>query len=458
MAYGRNSLTTMIASTCDPTYNGSMNDEWQARLKRLGVTKGGRHLRPAAHLTRAQDEMWSEASTSSADEDESQELEEGAPLQQLLPGLHSRPNQFGEYWVRDAVFPLSFQHGADLLADLLAHSPKAASFQAEPRLSVSSFRDFLFLDTETTGLAGANVIAFLVGVGYFDQDAFVVRQYFVPDLGEEAAVLLALSEVLQEKEGLITFNGRSFDIPLLDNRYMMNRLDELVVLTEMPHLDLLHPAQRLWRARLGSCALSALEQRLLAVQRSEADVPGWIIPRLYHEYLRNGDGRELARVFYHNEIDILSMATLAARLMRHFESPKPSDPPLDLLSLGRWHAHLNDAQNAERALRLALDGDLALPDYRRAITELATLLKRQQRREEAITLWQQLAVTSYEDVTAYVELSKHYEWHARDLVVAHRWAEQAVQMANALPESQARLLLPDLQHRLARLQRKLGEQ
>jgi hypothetical protein len=324
---------------------------------------------------------------------------------------------------------------------------ETAVYLQDPRLNQINFRDFVFLDTETTGLAGAGTIAFMVGAAFFDGEALVTRQYFLRDHGDEPAMLALLDELLAEKAGLATFNGRSFDLPLLDTRYLMNRMPGRVL--DLPHIDLLHPARRLWRARLGSCALGSLEQNLLGLQRSHEDVPGFLIPGLYHDYVRSGDGREMARVFYHNEIDLVSMVTLAARVVRLLAQPDAGDHPIDLYSLGKWQASLDLTDFSEQNLRLAAQGDLPLELYHKALFELSWLLKRNGRRPEAVPFWQQIAATTFDDVTAHVELAKFYEWHEVELETAVRWIEQALQFA-ILP-----LIRNELNHRLARLKRKL---
>lgn len=285
----------------------------------------------------------------------------------------------------------------------------------------------------------------MVGVGFFDGNVFITRQYFLRDHGDEPAMLTLLDDLLAQKAGIVSFNGRSFDLPLLDGRYLMNRISGRVL--ALPHLDLLHPARRLWRKRLGSCALGSLEQTLLHVRRTHADVPGFAIPGMYHDYLRTGDGREIARVFYHNEIDLLSMVTLTTRLMELLHRPD-SAHPVDVYSLGKWQAALDMADLSEQQLKLAVQGDLPLNLYHKALYELGWLLKRNGRRAEAVPLWQQIAATTFDDVTAHIELAKFYEWHEPDLAQATRWTEQALQLTTNP------LIRNKLHHRLSRLQRK----
>lgn len=424
-----------------------MDEKLLAKLRRLGVSKGVRELK-APPAVRPPTAVPSPAPT-----------DDGPPrsVEQLLPGIRREETAVGACYVLDKVYPPTYRHGQDSLSDLLDHSPApAVHFTTDPRLDGLAFRDFLFLDTETTGLAGAGTLAFMVGVAFFEPglagDRFVVRQYFLGDHGDEPAMLHLLAELLEGKAGLVTFNGRSFDLPLLNNRYLLNRLR--CDLRERPHLDLLPPARRLWRQRLGSCALGSLEQNLLGMQRTHEDVPGWLIPSLYANYLRSGDARELRRVFYHNQIDMVSMVTLAGRLMRQFAQPAPADHPIDLFSLGKWQASLGLLAESEQTLRWAAQGDLPLALYHQALFELAGLLKKNGRRAEALPLWQQIAATSYDDVSAHLELAKHYEWHEADIPAALLWTERALALTQTWSPIQASLVRSELNHRQQRLSRK----
>ena len=296
----------------------------------------------------------------------------------------------------------------------------------------------------------------MVGVAFFEQrkaegQVFVVRQYFLRDHGDEAAMLTLLEELLADKTALVTFNGRSFDVPLLDGRYLMNRM--LSPFDNLPHLDLLAPSRRLWRNRLGSCALGALEPNLLGVHRTHEDVPGFLIPSLYLNYLRSGNPRELVRVFYHNRIDMLSMVTLAARIMRQLAQPDDADEALDLFSLGKWQADLGMITEGEQNLRLAVQGEMSLEDYHKTLYRLGLLLKQNDRRAEAVPIWKQIASTTFDDVDAHVELAKFYEWHETSLSDAILWTKQAVSLAEGWGQ-RGEIVLDELIHRLDRLNRK----
>lgn len=430
-----------------------MTDELGSLLRRLGVTKGARHIRPA-DVPVTGDRFPRDAAPGSP-----------PPLEHLLPGGRLMGSGEGACFVVDHVYPLHYRHGEDTLADLLAVQPAAAvPYRLDERIAGNDFRDYLFLDTETTGLAGAGTLAFMVGVAFFEphttivdgqteeSDVLVVRQYFLRDQDDEPEMLGQLDDILAGKAGLITFNGKSFDVPLLGNRYLMNRRRGR--LPEMPHIDLLAPSRRLYRARLGSCALGSLEQSLLGLQRTQDDVPGWMIPSLYFDYLRSGDARRLTGVFYHNEMDMLSMVTLASRIFRQLAASR-CDDPLDQLSLGRWQVGLGLHDQAEDTLRSALDGDLPLEAYHQALHELGKLYKQRDRREDAVMAWQQIASTSTNDVAAHVELAKYYEWREVDVAAAIQWTRRAMALVERWPLTpRARLAHVELRHRLKRLEKK----
>ena len=415
-----------------------------ARLRRLGVVKGARELRLPSAAPEAARPTPSRRGPLS--------------LEQLLPGGRVVESDDGGCFVIDRVYALDHRHGGDALADLLGSRPAAgAAYVREPRLESLDFRDFVFLDTETTGLAGAGTLAFMVGVATFEprlggDDVFVVRQYFLRDHGDERAMLRQLDALLAARAGLITFNGRSFDVPLLDNRYLMNRLPSR--LTDLPHIDLLLPARRLFRARLGSCALGALERNLLGLQRTQDDVPGALIPALYYQYLRTGEMGALTGVFYHNQMDVLSMVTLAARIFRQLEA-SCCDDPIDQFSLARWQTDLGLRERAESTLRASLDGEMPFETYHEGLHRLAALLKAGGRRDEAVVVWQQIAHTSTHDISAHVELAKHYEWVERNAAEALAWTERALALVGRWTVTpNTRLVRAELGHRRERLMRK----
>jgi uncharacterized protein len=399
-------------------------------------------------------------------------------LETLVPGEEVE-NEAGSCYVTTARYTLETVRGRRALTELLGRTPVGLA-RLYPTSSLDGPFDFgrvAFLDTETTGLGGgAGVYAFMVGVGTFEgapegtPREFVVRQFFMRHPGEELALLTALAQLLDGCTGLVSFNGRTFDAPLLRTRYRLNRhylkVDPPLSLDkeEAPHLDLLHPARRLWKGRLESCSLSFLERAILSHQRSEEDVPGSLIPLLYQQYLQQGDAQSMRRVFYHNLEDIVSMVFLSERICRHFADPLYAcDEELhghDLLALGQIHEQLDQVECAERALRHAADLLEPSPALAEVYATLGRLLKRQERWSEAAVLWQQWITTiPGPDPRPYEELAKYCEWQTGDLAGAEMWTAWALHnQRTASSWQRSRQSIDELSHRLERIRNKRQRQ
>jgi hypothetical protein len=324
-------------------------------------------------------------------------------------------------------YPADHQHGLGRLADLLAFDTLlAADVARQPALAHTRIERLLFLDTETTGLAGgAGTLAFLVGVGSFTPEGFRLRQYFLRDPAEEASMLLALEEDLEAAMGLVTFNGQVFDLPLLEARYTVG-LRRRRNLVASPHLDLLHPSRRLWSRWLPDCSLSTIERQVLGLQRSQADIPGALIPDLYREYLRSGDPGGMQRVIYHNAMDILSLVGVAAQVLgRHRQEDPQRLSASEALAVGRWHQQAGRFHPAEAALRSAVEASQGVL-HLEALRRLAEYLKREGRAVQALAAWAEWHDGAPADPRPCVELAKYYEWQGRDVDQALYWTRQAL--------------------------------
>ena len=307
----------------------------------------------------------------------------------------------------------------------------------------------LFLDTETTGLAGGTgTYAFLVGAGWLEDDRFVVTQYFMRDLDEEPALLAALAPVVERAEALVTFNGGGFDLPLLETRFVLARRRWPGTL---PHLDLLRPARRVWATSLEDCRLGTLERRVLGLAR-ESDVPGGLIPALYFDWLRLRRGAPLARVFAHNRDDVLSLAALLGWFGEALgEAPEIS--PAEWAGLGRLWEPI-DVDRALVCYRTALDAGLDGEHAHFVRLRLAWWEKRSARWDAARALWEMAARHGAFDPRPWEELAKFHEHRRRDFVAAHSVVTAAIDLARAA--GAAGRVLDAFGHRLGRIERRLG--
>jgi tetratricopeptide (TPR) repeat protein len=299
-----------------------------------------------------------------------------------------------------------------------------------------------FLDTETTGLAGGSgTYAFLIGVGRITAQGFRVRQFFMREFGEEASLLTALGEHLKEFEVLITYNGRTYDQPLLETRYRMLR--QRPPFSALEHLDLLFGARRLWNLRFDSCRLVDLENQILGVER-QGDLAGELIPYVYFEYLRTHEIFRLVPIFHHNAIDILTLACLTAVVPLAFHPPDKArfSHGAEMVGLARWWRQAEQHDNALALFRQALDRGLPDELLFRTMFDIAALEKKLGREQAALPLLTDLAAAPNPlRATALIELAKYYEHRERNYAMALEMTRSALDLepSDALHRRAARL-------------------
>ena len=376
-------------------------------------------------------------------------------IEQVLAG-HVWQSHQGETYVVEELYPADFQQG-HMGIQLTASRHVIADWAGDERVKLYPASSFAFIDTETTGLSGgAGTYAFLIGVGRFDGEDFHLAQFFMRDPVEEAAQLAALEEFMAPCEALVTFNGKSFDIPLLHTRFVSHGWRP--PFKNSAHVDLLHLARRLWSERLPSRTLGNLEVQILGASRSEQDVPGWMIPSLYFQYLRSGDARPLKSVFYHNAMDVVSMAALFNHMAGMLAEPLNGavEHAVDIVSMARLFESMGDLKSAIRLYLYGLEQNLPKQILLDAIQRLALIYKRAQDYQPAIELWQQAA--HHRHLDSHVELAKYYEHRQRDYPAALEWTQAAIKLANSAKFSafERRQHLPELEHRRQRLLRKLS--
>ena len=383
-------------------------------------------------------------------------------------GGRSFSTHFGETYLVDAHYPRAYLHGKNPLW-LSSGLQMLSRWAGNAHIAELAPQEFAFLDTETTGLSGgAGTYAFLIGVGRFEQDEFHLAQFFMRNPLEEPAQLAALEEFLAPCQAIVTYNGKAFDAPLLNSRYVTHGWEN--PLASLAHIDLLHLARRLWRDRLPSRTLMNLEAQILAAVRTEEDIPGWMVPQRYFDYLSASDPQLIKGVFYHNAMDVLSLAALMNRMAALLEEPhsEGSEHGVDLLALAKLYEDFGDYDLATSLYLHGLDHEDShaerIPQaiFLDALMRLAQIYKRNSELEAAITLWKQAA--QHQHLPAIVELSKVFEHRYKDMSEASHWTLEALALleGSGLPASrnaslsgyERRRWIEEFNHRLRRLKNK----
>ena len=355
--------------------------------------------------------------------------EQGDALSQLV-GAAISTNHYGEHVsVSNWYSTPEFVEASSNTLDLLCRS-RDEELSRRTLAALSDPTKWLFLDTETTGLSsGTGTYPFLIGLAWWDSGGLQVEQLFMRDFHEEHSILHELSARLAERPVLVTFNGKSFDWPLLENRFTMTRAIKTPKLGA--HLDLLHPSRALWKLRLGSVRLVELERHVLDAPRlgwhRDDDVLSSMIPQHYFDYIRGGPAEPLAAVIRHNQMDLRGLAAILARIDGLLAAAERADQDvesLDLFGLSRFLNKRGDRDRAHAACSQALDIGLPAEHRPKARRELAQHAKRRGDHEHAVSLWQELAAEStaatdevdmFDAVHACEQLASYYERRAKDL-------------------------------------------
>jgi len=383
-------------------------------------------------------------------------LPEGAG--QLAHLLEARvlSTHFGEHlsvkkWFSEAIGHPAPDGNIDLAA-LRLLAPDAHDEVSDPR-------NWLFLDTETTGLmGGTGTYPFMVGIAWWDAGGLEVEQFFMRDHSEEHSLLVTLAERIAERSVLVTFNGKSFDWPLLETRYRMTRKIEVPTLAA--HLDFLHPARNLWRIRLGSVRLAELEKHVLGFHRG-ADLISAMIPQFYFDYLAGGPVEPLVEIFKHNQMDLRGLAGLASRIVALLAEPeKHGSDSLELFGVSRICERRGEAKRARRHYEQSLAGELPPETDRLARRSLARIAKRDGDINLARELWESMVGNSREGFEAYEQLAIFHERAGRNPAEAATLVRKA--LADLLRTNRSGLLSAALhrqyrdrfERRLARLEKK----
>jgi len=304
--------------------------------------------------------------------------------------------------------------------------------------------DFLFLDTETTGLShGAGTVAFLVGVGYFTASHFIVRQYLMRDYDEENFVLSRVAEDMYRCKVICTFNGATFDLPLLENRYILKRMREQCI--SRPHVDLLPTARRVWKLRLKRCNLASLEAAVLGMER-EDDLPGAMVPERYFNYLKTKEFFLLEDILDHNRQDIISLAHILSRLLCLHASPTQACAPEDIFSLGRVYERRGKPEGARMCYRAADKGAVSSM----ARSRMADSFRREGNYQEAARIYERMIASRQGGISPYIAMAKICEHKKRDISAAIEYTRKAIILSADMPDAD----MAALQKRYQRLMNK----
>jgi len=401
------------------------------KLKALGVTIGTEGVKPAPKSPKF-------------------------PIEEIVPNGNEIDTPLGQTYVIDETYSHD-PRKKDIPLKFAASLSNLSTWIGDPSLVQRKPESFVFLDTETSGLAGGTgTYAFLIGVGNFTTAGFELSQYFMRDPFEEPAQLAAVHSALVECEVLITYNGKSFDVPLLNSRFVAN--GEPPPLNSYVHIDLLHIARRLWRDRLESRTLGSIEEHILGLPRTEQDIPGWMVPTIYFDYIQSGDARPITNVLYHNAMDIISLASLLNHVSLILDDPHGGmvEHGVDLISMGKIFEDLGEFNAAAECFKSGLNYELPDRIRNQAFQRWSIMEKRLNNLEKSMGLWQIAA--KFKEIYAHEELAKVYEHKSKDFSQAIFWTELAIEIIDSpeYPVIERDIWRPKLEHRLERLQRKLN--
>jgi hypothetical protein len=378
-------------------------------------------------------------------------------------GVKLRHGEKGDYLVRVTELDLSHRHGTHALGELTEAADGLYEFHAG--LGGIDPEHILYLDLETTGLGvGTGNVPFMVGLAYLQGNRFIVEQTLIRHPAEEYAMLYDLELRLRNYRYLATYNGKTFDWPLVQNRMILNGLGRLV--KQPLHLDFLHPSRSVWRNTLASCKLSHIEEERLGIVRSD-DVPGSLAPQLYFQFLADGDPSVLEGVFVHNELDLLSLVCLSIRFGQLLKEeifqqiPHPEETE-ELVRTGLWLERMGKLALPEELYERAVKHEKPSPS---ALAMLAARDKKAGNWERAVLLWQKVIhVTSVSMATAglesCIELSMYYEHRTKELELSLHYASEALArcqhtQGGRRPDAKATAELQGVRKRIGRLQLKI---
>jgi uncharacterized protein YprB with RNaseH-like and TPR domain len=384
---------------------------------------------------------------------ETVKTENNSEIDKLMDGT-IEAGSMGSFFMHKNTYTLDYVHGNCILGDFATLNFDYLLRMFNSNNHKLELKDMVFLDTETTGLGGSGTVAFLIGMGYFENENFVVKQLFMRDYDEEPAMLYYLENELAKRKGLITFNGKAFDWNLLISRFIFNRIK--CRQSSPIHLDLLHISRTIWKRKLESCRLISLEEDLLGFKRTD-DIPGYLIPHAYFKYLNDRDASDMKRVLEHNRLDIISMVSLFVKISKILNNPlEEASDYNEMFGAARIYNRAMDYGKAESCFKHCSVSNNNIIRVE-ALKELTGLYKND-KDYDSITKCLELIINTSKtpNIPMMIELAKHYEHRVKDINNAKNITEKAYKIC--LDNSMLRnIYYKDLKHRLERLLRKAAK-
>jgi len=397
-----------------------MNKELENKIKKLGMHFGADHIKTVISKS---------------------ELESG-----IEKGIEES-NSLGNFFYLQKIYNSGYVHGSIDFSEFLM---KPINFQFPGTTVETNFKNCIFLDTETTGLAlSAGTFAFMVGVAKIIDSSLILRQYFLKSPSEEAAMLLDLSNFINPEDTIVTYNGVGFDIPILKHRYILHKIP--VDYRKYKQLDLLKYSRSLWRFQFDDRSLKSVEKNILHYHRSAEEIPGWMAPEIYRQYLKTGNMTEILGVFYHNAMDVVSLAALLFDYINLISNPSSSVNEFHSINyaLARLHEKNDDSYQSMEYYIAALQQENLSDSIRvEALRRLSKLHKISGNFDQAVLLWKK--ASEYNDIDSIVELSKFYEHKQRDYQSALIWVELGIKIF----EKNNKYKSNDLENRKTRIMKK----
>ena len=376
------------------------------------------------------------------------------PLDTFFDGTW-HANNAGKVFIMKKTIPFGTFHGNVQLSE---------NFSTDPIFDLTGYipqndlhlGDIIFLDIETTSLSiGAGSFAFLVGLCYFSQKGITTNLIFIEKPNDEGALLTFLDDKLSQYSIICTYNGKSFDIPLLKNRYIMHRLQFTAL--SMHHLDLLYFARKIWKMRLKTCKLSEIEKKILQFTRSDDEIPGWLVPQIYFDYLDQKSPAILKGVFNHNRMDVISLAALFQYINQIITSHGNINgvEGTDLASLARIYQQQDKLELSSSYYQIGIKKGFGTENSAYIHRNFGLVNKKQEKWDEAVNQWK--LASEFNDYISCIELAKYFEHKEKSYYQALEWTYRAMEIINREHIKGAKdKLISKIEYRKQRLIRKMN--